>query len=199
MNHDQNNSNTNTNNFNMQSNNDVANNQPLDNSNFNNTVNQNMGQSTNINQSTFNPQSQAVNAFGNVDTNDQNLQQTNNMYQQSVQSISSQPSAPKKNIIIPIIVIIIGGIVGLIVLFIVIFSIVFANSKELVCKSKEGNITIMYDDKTITGYTAAGLTYDLDGQKKYAEQIGVDAYMKEFTIWFENNTSGTCTIDDNDN
>ena len=62
---------------------------------------------------------------------------------------------------------IIGGIVvGVVVLGVIIFVVVSSTSKKLVCKSNEGNITIMYNDKTITGYTAVGLSYDLDNQKK---------------------------------
>ena len=61
---------------------------------------------------------------------------------------------------------IIGGIfLFLVVAFIALFLIISATSKKLVCKSNEGNITIMYNDKTISGYTANGLSYDLDGQK----------------------------------
>lgn len=89
---------------------------------------------------------------------------------------------------------IIGGLaVGTIVLFIAIFSIASATSNKLVCKSAEGNITIMYNDKKITGYTANGISYDMDSQEKYAEQVGIDAYIEEFTTWFSNNTSGSCT------
>ena len=89
---------------------------------------------------------------------------------------------------------IIGGIVvGFIVLFTVIFSLTSATSNKLVCKSDEGNITIMYNDKNITGYTATGMSYDMDGQKKYAEQVGIEAYIEEFKTWFSNNTSGSCT------
>lgn len=89
---------------------------------------------------------------------------------------------------------IVGGItVGIIVLIVVIFAITSVTSEKLVCKSDEGNITIMYNDKTITGYTASGISYDLDSQKEYAEQIGVDAYLNEFSTWFSSNTTGTCT------
>ncbi len=73
-----------------------------------------------------------------------------------------------------------------------IFGVTSLTSKKLVCKSSEGNITIMYNDKTIKGYTANGLSYDLDGQKKYAEQVGIDAYIKEFANWFKTNTTGSC-------
>ncbi len=88
---------------------------------------------------------------------------------------------------------IIGGVVvGLFLLMIVLFLSVSLTSKKLVCKSSVGNITIMYTNKNITGYTAKGLSYDLDTQQEYAKRIGVDAYLKEFTTWFETNTDGTC-------
>ncbi len=47
----------------------------------------------------------------------------------------------------------------------------------------------MYNDNTITGYTAVGITYDLDGQKEIAKQIGVEEYIK---AWFSENMTGTC-------
>lgn len=90
---------------------------------------------------------------------------------------------------------IIGGIVvGIIGLFVIIFAITSASSDKLVCKSNEGNITIMYNDKTITGYTAKGMSYDLNQQKKYAEQIGIKAYIEEFSNWFKTNTTGSCFV-----
>ena len=88
---------------------------------------------------------------------------------------------------------IIGGIVvGIIVLGVVIFFITYFSSKKLVCKSKEGNITIMYNKKTITGYTTKNITYDLDGQKSYAEKIGVESYLQEFETFWATNTDGSC-------
>ena len=92
------------------------------------------------------------------------------------------------------ILMIIGGIVlGVLVLGIIIFMVVFGTSKRMVCKSSEGNITIMYDDKTLKGYTAKGIIYDFDTQKEYASIIGVDAYLTEFSTWFSSNTSGSCS------
>lgn len=89
---------------------------------------------------------------------------------------------------------IIGGIVvGIVILFIVIFAITSMTSKKLVCKSKEGNITIMYNNNSITGYTAKGITYDMEGQKNYAKKVGINAYIKEFSTWFSTNTTGKCT------
>ena len=91
------------------------------------------------------------------------------------------------------ILMIIGGIVlGTLFLGIIIFSIVSFASKKLVCESSEGNITIMYNDKTITGYTAKNISYNLDSQKEYAEKVGIDEYLKEFSTWFSNNTTGSC-------
>ena len=59
---------------------------------------------------------------------------------------------------------IIGGIVVVIILFFVIlFVFTSLTSKKLECKSSEGNITIMYSDKTITGYTANGSKFNLTG------------------------------------
>ncbi len=68
-------------------------------------------------------------------------------------------------------------------------------SKNLICVSDKGSITIKYNDTTIVGYLANGMKYDLDGQKAYAEKIGVNAYILEFNNWFIKNTSGKCTID----
>lgn len=88
---------------------------------------------------------------------------------------------------------IIGGIVvGLIIIVVAIFAITSFSSKKLKCTSDEGEITIMYNDETLTGYTAKNITYDLNGQKEIAEQIGVEEYLDQFTDWFEENTSGTC-------
>ena len=65
------------------------------------------------------------------------------------------------------ILMIIGGfVVGIIILGVIVFSAISATSKKILCKSDEGNITIMYNDKTITGYTANGISYDYDGQKE---------------------------------
>lgn len=88
---------------------------------------------------------------------------------------------------------IIGGIVvGAVVLGVIIYFIVSVTSKKLVCKSDQGNITIMYNDEKLTGYKASGLSYDFDGQKEIAIAIGVDAYIDEFSNWFSLNTTGTC-------
>lgn len=88
---------------------------------------------------------------------------------------------------------IVGGVVvSIVVLFIIIFTIVSASSNKLVCKSNEGNITIMYNDKEITGYTAKNMSYDLNNQKKIAKQIGIEEYLNQFSSWFSKNTTGTC-------
>lgn len=87
------------------------------------------------------------------------------------------------------------GIVGVIVLVFAVISVVSANSNKLVCKSNEGNITIVYDDE-IVGYIAEGMSYDYDQQKSIAEQIGIQSYLDEFKTWFETNTTGSCLIEE---
>lgn len=89
---------------------------------------------------------------------------------------------------------VIGGLFLVLVIVVAIILIVTSlTSKKLVCKSNEGNITIMYNDKTITGYTAKGITYDMDVQKQIAEQIGIESYITQFESWFKTNTTGSCT------
>lgn len=88
---------------------------------------------------------------------------------------------------------IIGGIVvGLIVLGGVIFFFVSMTSNKLICKSSLGNITIMYNDKELTGYKTSGMSYQFDDQKEYAKTIGIANYIEEFKEWFIKNTEGTC-------
>ncbi len=71
---------------------------------------------------------------------------------------------------------IIGGIVvALVVLIGAAFLYVSLTFEKLVCESDHGKITIMCNDKTIKGYTASSYSYDLDRQREYAEQIGIDA------------------------
>ena len=65
-------------------------------------------------------------------------------------------------------------------------------SKKLVCKAPEGSITISYNDDTLIGYTANGITFDLDGQKDVAAVLGTDGYADSFTEWFTTNTTGSC-------
>ncbi len=52
----------------------------------------------------------------------------------------------------------------------------------------------MYNDDGLTGYTTLGsITYDYDQQSEYAQTVGVDNYIAEFTTWFSTNTTGSCT------
>ena len=117
-----------------------------------------------------------------------------NLPQQNIQPqvLNNNIQPKKKNPIIKIIVIIAGVMIGFIVLAIAIVFITSANSNKLICKSKEGNITIMYNDNELTGYTVTGMSYDFDEQKEYAKQVGIDAYLDEFSTWFSTNTTGTC-------
>jgi len=62
---------------------------------------------------------------------------------------------------------IIGGIVvGIFALIAIIFTVVSLTSSKLVCESLEGNITLMYNSKNITGYTAVGISYELDESRR---------------------------------
>lgn len=106
----------------------------------------------------------------------------------------NQPVKKSKNIIVKILAVIGGIVVGIIVLFVVFFLLVSSSSNKLICKSSEGDITIMYNDTTITGYTANGLSYDMGQQKNVANQIGIKNYISQFTTWFETNTTGSCSI-----
>lgn len=78
----------------------------------------------------------------------------------------------------------------IVVLLIIIFKNVFSN--KLVCKSDEGNITIMYNDDTITGYTSKNISYDLKTQREIVKNMGVKDYLDSFSIWFSENTTGDC-------
>lgn len=157
-----------------------------------NTLNQNIQNQTIANAYDFdsNVSQQSFNQpIGNNQTS------MGNVYQQAQYTPPQQPVKPKKNNLIKIVAIIGGIVVGIVVLFVVIFSIISASSKKLVCESSEVNITIMYNEKGIMGYTANGMSYDLDVQKEYAKEIGMDAYITEFNSWFNSNTSGSCSID----
>lgn len=88
---------------------------------------------------------------------------------------------------------IIGVVIGIFAIAIIVIAVVSITSKKLVCESEEGNITIMYNSKTIKGYRAKNMRYDLEGQREYAEKIGIEAYLDEFSEWFSNNTTGSCT------
>lgn len=63
---------------------------------------------------------------------------------------------------------------------------------KMTCKADEVEITIEYDSDNISGYSAYGMTYDLEGQREYARQIGTDPYLNEFESWFSINTGGVC-------
>ena len=158
-----------------------------------NTLNQSIQNSTISNVNNLdNNINQNQQAFNQPFADNQASMET--VYQQTQYTQPQQPIKPKKNKLMKILAIIGGVVVGFIVLFIVIFSITSASSEKLVCKSDEGNITIMYNEKGITGYTATGMSYDLDAQKEVATEIGMDAYITEFNSWFKSNTSGYCTI-----
>lgn len=127
-------------------------------------------------------------------TGNYNQQMTNNNYNQQMANNNFNQPAKKSNSfgkVFGIIAIIVAGIV---ILFVVIFSLVSANSNKLICKSNEGDITLMYNDSAITGYSTVGMSYDMDQQNTIASRVGIDNYISQFKTWFEKKTSGTCTI-----
>ena len=88
--------------------------------------------------------------------------------------------------------IILGVLVGFVVLGFIIFFVISSNSNKFVCTSSQGNITLMYNDKGLTGYRANGIDYDYDGQSDYAKQVGIEQYLNEFSAMFSQNFSGVC-------
>ena len=110
-------------------------------------------------------------------------------YGPPIQSEGSQKSSKKPWIIIGVVL---GGLILLIILLVTIFS---STSEKLVCTSPEGNITIMYNDRTLIGYTTRGIEFDLDEQQGVAARIGISQYLSDFSAWFRDNTSGSCQGD----
>ena len=87
----------------------------------------------------------------------------------------------------------IGGFVLVAVIAgVALFLFVFNTSDKLVCTSKEGDITLMYKGEELKGYTAKNITYDTDVAKNSIKLVGMEEYLRQFKIWFEANTSGTC-------
>ena len=80
-------------------------------------------------------------------------------------------------------------------LFNLIFNKIADDTNKFVCESKEGNITLMYDENGIIGYTATNIEYELEEQQEIAKEIGIDAYLEEFNDWFESHSTGTCVIE----
>ena len=64
-------------------------------------------------------------------------------------------------------------------------------SNKLTCKSKEGNITLIYND-TVEYFFTDNIYYNLDNQKAMIEKVGISNYIDYFSNWFDSNTSGKC-------
>lgn len=88
-------------------------------------------------------------------------------------------------------IVVVLAVIGMVVLVIVNGN---KGTKELVCQSGNGNITLFYDGSTVVGYTANGYTYDLLSEKARAEEIGIKKYIDEFSNTYNINTFGTCTV-----
>lgn len=81
--------------------------------------------------------------------------------------------------------------IGLVLVNVPFMMTLFASNK-LKCKSNEGNITLMYNDNTVTYFLTNDIYYDLDSQKAMIEKIGINDYIDNFSNWFSGNTSGKC-------
>ena len=68
------------------------------------------------------------------------------------------------------------------------------NYDMLICESDRGNITLMYGESELNGYSSYGISYDFDDQKDIAEKMGINNYINQFKIWFETETTGTCRV-----
>ena len=100
-----------------------------------------------------------------------------------------QTPKKKKGIIKKVII----GLVIFIAFIAIIFAIVFSTSKKLVCKSSEGNITLMYRGDKLTGYVVKNASFDLDKGNEKVKELGIDEYLKQFELWFTSNTTdGKC-------
>ncbi len=143
----------------------------------------------NNNQMSFDPNTgQPIQNGQNMVNNQMPQQPVNPMPQQQMNPMPENKKSPLK-----IVLIVVGVVVllGIIIFCLIIFG-VMGSSNKLVCTSPEGNITIMYNDTHLTGYTTKGMTYDYDGQKAYADEIGLESYLSEFENWFKTNTTGSC-------
>lgn len=112
-------------------------------------------------------------------------------YQQN-QNVNNGKGKKSKKVIL----IIVGVFVAIFVAAIAIIAIIASTSSKMVCTSDQGDITILYNENRLTGYTANGIDYDFTGQSAYADEVGTKAYVEEFKIWFETNTTGSCTIEE---
>ena len=163
---------------------------------------------TNINNDTTKEENTNVNQEVNTSVNQKTVQEVNpNTNQETNNSVSptnnlnntkteyNENNKPKKTNPLTIILIIFGVFIGIIILIVVsLFTVVSNSSNTLVCTSDKGDITLIYNENEIIGYSASGITYDLDDEKEVSKKIGISAYLEEFNNQFELNTGGKCTI-----
>lgn len=138
------------------------------------------------------------NNVSEYETNITTTNKSNNQEEKETKEEREKRETKEANKAIGKVLSIIGGIaIVAIILFLAVLWIVSSNSNKLVCKSSSGNITIMYNNSTITGYKSFGMSYDIDQQRHVANQMGIDNYISQFKTWFETNTTGSCTIEKN--
>lgn len=101
----------------------------------------------------------------------------------------------KKIIIIAVIIILVLIIVGAVIIMMTSSqsSSSIENRNKLVCNSEQGNLTIFYNNENLTKYEADNLTFDIDGQNKIVDEIGVRTWIEDFSLWFRMNMKdGIC-------
>ncbi len=71
----------------------------------------------------------------------------------------------------------------------------FIKYDVLICRSKEGNIILVYDNNELVNFgTTRNMSFNFINQNSYVEKIGIESYINSFKNSFENNTNGKCNI-----
>lgn len=92
----------------------------------------------------------------------------------------------KKRILIIIIIFII------VLAFVINYCLLFKNTKELVCTSSQGSVTIKYSKNTILDVKTKNISYFVEEHQSIVDKKGMDTYLKEYKDSFESFTDGTC-------
>lgn len=115
-----------------------------------------------------------------------------NQNSQANRQADHQSPQPSRNNTKTLAIIIGATVAGIVIIGLIAYFIMNRNVSKMTCKSDLGDITIKYNEKTLTGYYASKIKYDFDGQKAIADKIGVETYLQEFDNWFADKAGGTC-------
>lgn len=80
----------------------------------------------------------------------------------------------------------------LLILGYIVFMLYNTASRKMECTSSIGNITIIYNKKSVTGYKSTTIPYNIYEQREKADSMGIDAYLDEYQKWFTENVGGSC-------